>query len=64
MADFKRCFKKALDYQMKYNAYAYIEVLATCVTGSKVNPRKIREHIERNVIPVFPLGIFKDTYGD
>ena len=64
VADFKRCFKKALDYQMKYNAYAYIEVLATCVTGSKVNPRKIREHIERNVIPVFPLGIFKDTYGD
>lgn len=60
--DFKRCFQKAVEYQMKYKAYAYIEVLAACVTGSKIDPGKTRGYIEKNVIPVFPLGIFKDLY--
>ena len=62
VADFKRCFKKALEYQIKYNAYSYIEILAACVTGSKLNPMKIKEHIETCVIPVFPLGVYKDSY--
>ena len=62
VADFKRCFKKALEYQMKYNAYTYIEVLAACITGSKIDPKKMKQHIEENMIPVFPLGVFKDIY--
>lgn len=62
VADFKKCFRKALEYQIRYQAYSYIEILATCVTGSKVDPKMIREHIETNIIPVFPLGVFKDSY--
>ncbi len=64
VADFKRCFKKALEYQIRYDAYSYIEVLATCVTGSKVDPKDTKRHIEENVIPVFPLGVFKDIYHE
>lgn len=47
---------------MKYNAYTYIEVLAACITGSKIDPKKMKQHIEENMIPVFPLGVFKDIY--
>ena len=62
MADFKRCFRKALEYQIRFNAYSYIEILGVCVTGSKIKPTAIREQVETNMIPVFPLGVFKDIY--
>lgn len=63
VADFKRCVKKALEYQIQYHAYAYVEVLAACVTGSKIKPTAVKEHIEKNVVPIFPLGVFKDKYN-
>ncbi len=62
IANFKKCFRKALEYQIRYQAYAYIEVLAACVTGSKIKPTSVREYMENNVIPVFPLGVLKDIY--
>jgi 2-oxoglutarate ferredoxin oxidoreductase subunit beta len=58
--EFKRRLKKALEYQTERNGYSFLEVLAVCVTASKVDPMDIASHVEKRILPVFPLGIFKD----
>ena len=46
-------------YTMNYFLCAGVK---SCITGSKIDPKKMKQHIEENMIPVFPLGVFKDIY--
>ena len=59
--EFKRLLKKALKLQMEKQMYSYIEVLGICPTGSHIDPAKSADAIQERMIPVFPLGVFKDT---
>lgn len=60
--EFKKAFRKALEYQINEGAYSFIEVLGVCVTGSRIDPMRIKEHMEENIYPIFSLGTFKDNY--
>lgn len=56
----KNYISRALDEQMKYNRYSFVEVLCPCPTNWHMAPLDACEHIMTNAIKVFPLGIFKD----
>ncbi len=56
----KKAIKKAFQYQLEGKGFSMIEVLVACPTNWKMTPVKALEHIKNEVIPYFPLGVYKD----
>ena len=57
----KRCIKKAFQMQMDNIGYTFVEFLSACPVGWGLTPLKSLEYIEEKMIPVFPLGEFKNV---
>jgi len=56
----KKAIKKAFEYQIAGKGFSIVEVLATCPTNWGMSPVAALDHIKDNVIPVYPLGVFKE----
>ncbi|HHX19330.1 MAG TPA: 2-oxoglutarate oxidoreductase [Clostridiaceae bacterium] len=56
----KRAIKKAFELQIEGRGFTLIEVLSTCPTNWGLTPVKALEWLNENMIPVFPLGVYKD----
>lgn len=56
----KGYISRALDEQMLYGRYAFVEILCPCPTNWHMEPVAAAEHILADAVQVFPLGIFKD----
>ena len=52
--------KKAFEVQEKGLGFGFVEVLASCPTNWKMSPEEAHERIRNEMIPIYPLGIFKD----
>lgn len=59
----KQGIKKAFQYQMDGKGFSLVELLSTCSTNWGMTPQKALEWLESNMIPVYPLGEFKDEGG-
>ncbi len=59
----KRSLKKAFQMQLDHKGFALVEVLSTCPTNWGLSPVDSLRWVEQNMIPVFPLGVFKDVEG-
>jgi 2-oxoglutarate ferredoxin oxidoreductase subunit beta len=59
----KRAIKTALEMQMNEMGFSVVEMLSTCNTNWRVSPREALTVIERDMIPYFPLGVFKERTG-
>lgn len=57
----KRAIKKAFDIQKQGLGFTLIEVLSTCPTNWGLTPVESLGWLEEHMIPVFPLGVFKDV---
>ncbi len=55
----KRAIKKAFEYQMAGKGFTMVEVLSTCPTGWGLSPVEASGWLEDNMIPYYPLGVFK-----
>ena len=55
--------KKAFRYQMEGKGFSLIEVLSSCPTNWGLTPDKALEWLETNMIPYYPLGVYKDKYA-
>ena len=60
----KRAIKKAFHYQMEGKGFSLIEVLSTCPTNWGLTPDKALKWLEENMIPYYPLGVYKDKYAE
>ena len=56
----RRAVKKALQAQRDGQGFSMVEILAPCPSGWKIDPAQNAEWVEKNVLPIFPLGEFKD----
>ncbi len=56
----KRAIKKAFETQQKGLGLSLIEVLSTCPTNWGLTPQKALEWLRENMIPHYPLGVYKD----
>ncbi|ABB14499.1 thiamine pyrophosphate-dependent enzyme [Carboxydothermus hydrogenoformans] len=56
----KAAIKKALQAQIDGKGYSIVEILSTCPTNWGVSPKEALKWIEEKMIPVFPLGEFKE----
>ena len=56
-----KAIKKAVQLQKEGRGYSFIEVLAECPTHLKMTPEKAEKWVKENMVPIFPLGVKKDT---
>ncbi|MDW7680831.1 MAG: 2-oxoacid:acceptor oxidoreductase family protein [bacterium] len=59
----KKALRKALQNQIQGKGFSFVEILSPCPTGWKVDPVQSQKWIIENMIPYFPLKVFKDV-GD
>ncbi|MEG2381228.1 MAG: thiamine pyrophosphate-dependent enzyme [Oscillospiraceae bacterium] len=57
----KKAIRKSFECQMAGKGFSMVEVLSTCPTNWGLNPAESLERIRKEMMPVFPLGVFKDT---
>ena len=57
----KRALARAFAAQTAGEGFGFVEFLATCPTNWKLSPIKANERIAGEMIPCFPLGVFKDV---
>lgn len=56
----RKVIRKALQYQMEGRGFTLVELLSTCPTGWKLTPTAAKKWLIENMLPVFPLGVFRD----
>ena len=55
----KAAIKKAFEIQLNGEGFALVEVLSTCPTNWGLSPLEAVKWLEDNMIPYYPLGVFK-----
>lgn len=56
----KKMINKAFDAQLNKRGLGFVELLSACPTNWKMTPQQAGRRVEEELIPYFPLGIFKD----
>ena len=56
----KKAIRKAFEYQMAGKGYTIIEVLSSCPTNWGLSPIEALEWLRNNMMPYYPLGVYKD----
>ena len=56
----KKAITKAFKYQMEGHGLNIVEVLSTCPTNWGMSPVEALKWLEDNMIPYYPLGVYKD----
>ena len=57
----KKAIKKAFEAQIEGKGFSMIEVLSTCPTNWGLTPQEALKWLEENMIPQFPLGVYKEV---
>ena len=60
----KAAIKKAFRNQLEGKGFSLVEVLSTCPTNWGLAPDKALAWLEENMIPYYPLGVYKDKYAE
>ncbi len=55
----KQAIKKGFEYQAAGIGFCLIEVLSTCPTGWGLSPVEALKWLEENMIPYYPLGVYR-----
>ena len=57
----KKAIKKAFEAQIAGKGFSMVEVLSTCPTNWGLTPQEALKWLEENMIPQYPLGVFKEV---
>ncbi len=58
-----KAIQKALEMQINEMGFSVVEMLSTCPTNWRVSPTEALETVDREMIPYFPLGVYKERKG-
>ena len=56
----KKAIKKAFENQINGKGFSLVEVVSSCPTNWGMTPQKALEWIDENMLPYYPLGVYKD----
>ncbi|MDO8955444.1 MAG: thiamine pyrophosphate-dependent enzyme [Deltaproteobacteria bacterium] len=59
----KKAVRRAFEMQMNDMGFSFVELLSSCPTNWGMSSLKANERVEKELIPYFPLGIFKERKG-
>ena len=60
----KKAIKKAFQNQIEGKGFSLVEVVSSCPTNWGMAPVDALKWLEENMIPQYPLGVFKDKYEE
>ena len=60
----KAAIKKAFQNQIEGKGFSLIEVLLTCPTNWGMTPENSIKWLEENMMPYYPLGVYKDKFAE
>ncbi len=60
----KKAIKKAFQNQIEGKGFSLVEVVSTCPTNWGMTPEKALKWLEDNMLPYYPLGVYKDIYAE
>ena len=60
----KKAIEKAFRRQVEGKGFSLIEVVSTCPTNWGKTPQGALEWLEENMIPYYPLGVYKDKFKE
>jgi len=55
----KKAIRRAFQYQMEGRGFTMVEILSQCPTDWAMQPLQAIERVRKEMIPYFPLGIYK-----
>lgn len=58
--DAEKAVKKAFQNQIDKKGFSLVELLSTCPTNWGMSPKEAMDWVRENMIPYYPLGIYKD----
>lgn len=56
----KKAIRKAFENERDEKGFSIVEVLSTCPTNWGLSPVEALERLRTDMIPYYPLGVFKD----
>ena len=56
----KKAIKKAFQNQVEGKGFSLVEVVSTCPTNWGMTPQDALKWIDTNMLPYYPLGVYKD----
>jgi len=59
----KKAVRRAFEMQMNDKGFSFVELLSSCPTNWGMNSLQANERLGKELIPYFPLGIFKERKG-
>ena len=60
----KKAILKAFKNQVEGKGFSLIEVVSTCPTNWGLTPEKSLEWLNDNMLPYYPLGVYKDKFAE
>ncbi len=60
----KKAILKAFQNQVEGKGFSLIEVVSTCPTNWGLTPEKALEWLSDNMLPYYPLGVYKDKFAE
>ena len=60
----KKAIKKAFENQIEGKGFSLIEVVSSCPTNWGMTPQQALDWVESNMIPYYPLGVYKDKTAE
>ena len=60
----KAAIKKAFEMQLNKQGFSIVELLSTCPTNWGLTPVEAMSWLRENMMPYYPLGIYKDKTGE
>ena len=56
----KKAIKRAFENQINGKGFSLVEVVSACPTNWGMTPKQALEWVESDMLPYYPLGVFKD----
>ncbi len=60
----KKAIKKAFENQVNGRGYSIVEVVSACPTNWGLTPNEALQWLRDNMLPYYPLGVYKDLYPE
>lgn len=61
ISDAKKAIRKSFELQLAGKGFSMVEILSTCPTNWGMTPAAASEWVASNMMPQYPLGVFKDA---
>jgi len=56
----QKAIRKAFEMQLNRMGFSIVEILSACPTNWGLSPLEAKKRIEEEMIPYYPLGVFKE----